>query len=124
MKRHSVLFFAVVLGLCRLAPSAFQAWSQEQPGAAAEQELQKLRKVLNLSPAQESQLEPILQAEIPKIEAIKNNPSLSGQEKVKQVQALQSQTGPQVKAILNPTQYKQWESIRQDEINQIKEEKK
>lgn len=124
MKRCIDLFAAMALASCVFVPGGLQvARAQREPAAAAEQELQQLRKVLNLSAAQESKLEPILQAEIPKMEAIKNNPSLSGQEKVKQARAVQSQTDPQVKAILNPTQYKQWESIRQREINAIKEEK-
>jgi len=124
MKRHIELLALSVLALSAFGSAALQvALAQGEPAAAAEHELQKLRKVLNLSAAQESKLVPILQAEIPKIEAIKNNPSLSGPEKAKQAQAVQSQTDPQVRAILNPAQYKQWESIRQNEINEIKEKK-
>ena len=121
MKSYTVWFAVLGFALCVFVSGALQvARAQGEPGAAADQELQKVRKVLGLSAAQESRLEPILQAEIPKIDAIKNNPSLSGQEKVEQVQAIQSQSDPQVKAILNPTQYKQWQSIRLDEANQLK----
>ena len=93
------------------------------PGAASEK-LEKLSQVLNLSPTQKSQLAPILEAEAPKLKAIKDNPSMPGREKKKQLKAIHSQADPQVKAILSPTQYQQWESIRKDEIDQVKEEAK
>jgi periplasmic protein CpxP/Spy len=128
MKRNVVFFAALALAGCVFVPGALHlARAQAQagePAAAAEQKLQQVSQVLNLSPTQKSQLEPILQAELPKLEAVKNNPSLSGREKKKQMKAIHNQTDPQVKAILNPTQYKQWESMRQNEINEIKEEKK
>ncbi len=90
------------------------------PGAASEK-LEKISQVLNLSPKQKSQLAPILEAEAPKLKAIKDNPSMPGREKKKQLKAIHSQADPQIKAILNPTQYQQWESIRKDEIEQVKE---
>jgi hypothetical protein len=125
MKLYTAMLAALVLASFGLVPGAVQvARAQGEPAAAAEQKLQQVSQVLNLSPTQKSQLEPILQAELPKLEAVKNNPSLSGREKKKQMKAIHSQADPQVKAILNPTQYKQWESMRQDEINEIKEEKK
>ncbi len=124
MKSYTVWFAALGIALCVFVSGALQvARAQGEPGAADDKELQKLRKPLGLSAAQESRLDPILQAEIPKIEAIKNNPSLSGQEKAEQAQAVQSQADPQVKAILNPTQYKQWQSIRLNEIDQLKNSK-
>ncbi|HET7871425.1 MAG TPA: hypothetical protein VFL42_02865 [Terriglobales bacterium] len=126
MKRQTALLAALVLGACIFVPGALQLARAQagEPGAEAEKKLQNISQVLNLSPTQKSQLEPILQAEIPKIQAIKNNPSLSGKEKKKQMKAIHSQADPQVKAILNPTQYKQWESMRQSEINEIKEQNK
>jgi hypothetical protein len=124
MKRYTVLVVALGFALCVLVPGALQVaraqGAQGEPAAAADKELQKLRTVLGLSAAQESRLDPILQAEIPKIEAIKNNPSLSGEEKVKQAQAVQAQADPQMKAILSSTQYQQWQNLRLDELNQLK----
>jgi hypothetical protein len=93
------------------------------PGAKPQEQgaekLQKLSQVLNLSPQQKSQLAPIIEAEAPKIKAIQENPSLSGKEKIKQLKHVHAQSDPLVKSILNPTQYKQWEQIRQDEIEQM-----
>jgi hypothetical protein len=82
--------------------------------------LQHLSQVLNLTPQQKSQLAPILEAEAPKIQSITHDPNLPPKEKVKQLQAVHEQSDPLVKNILTPTQYKMWEQIRKDELEQIK----
>lgn len=79
-----------------------------------------LSQVLGLTPQQKSQLAPIVEAETPKIEAIKQNPTLSPKEKLKQLQAVHSQTDPLVKNILNPNQYQMWQQIRKEELEKIK----
>jgi hypothetical protein len=81
---------------------------------------QAVAQILNLSPQQKSQLEPILQAEAPKVKAILTDPSLSPSEKKKQLKTVHSQTDPLVKSILNPTQYHQWETIRKNQLEQLK----
>lgn len=117
--KHRVLLSAA-LAVCSCVFLVFVPTAKsQQPGAAA-QKLQNLSQVLSLSPQQKSQLAPILEAEAPKLQAIKDNPSLSGKEKMKQLKSVHDQTDPLVKSILNPTQYKQWQTIRKDEIEQMK----
>jgi len=82
------------------------------------QKLQHLSQVLNLSPQQKGELLPILEQEGPKLEAIKNNPNMTGREKVMQLRAIHQQTDPQVKGILSPQQYQEWKTIRQHEVEQ------
>jgi hypothetical protein len=101
------------------------AKAQPQPpappqGTGAEEPFEKVAQVLNLSPQQRSQLQPILQAEGPKVRAISQDPNLSGAEKADKLKAIHKQTDPLVKSILNPTQYEQWQTIRKDEIEHIK----
>jgi periplasmic protein CpxP/Spy len=81
---------------------------------------QAVAQILNLSPQQKAQLEPILQAEAPKVKAILTDPSLSPSEKKKQLKTVHSQTDPLVKSILNPTQYNQWETIRKNQLKELK----
>src|SRR5215469_4323144 len=83
-----------------------------------EQKLQHLAQVLNLSAQQKGEMLPILQQEGPKLEAIKNNPNLTGAQKAMQLRAIHQQTDPQVKTILSPQQYQDWQTIRQHEIEQ------
>lgn len=115
------IFLSAALALCSCLLFVFVPTARSQgPSPAAAQKLQNLSQVLNLSPQQKSQLTPILEAEAPKVETIKNNPSLSGKDKVKQLKSVHDQADPLVKSILNPTQYKQWQTIRKDELDQIK----
>jgi len=88
-------------------------------GGGVAQQIQSLTQVLHLSPTQVTQLTPILQQELPKIATITKNPSLTGAQKAKQAQAVHGQTDPQVKSILNPTQYQQWQTIRNNEIENL-----
>jgi hypothetical protein len=116
MKHRLVPFGALVLfsfmSLLVLVPAA----SSQGPA----EKLQRLSQVLALTPQQKSQLAPIIEAEAPKVEAIKQDPNLSGKEKMKQLKAVHAQTDPLVKSILSPTQYQQWEQIRKDELEQMK----
>jgi hypothetical protein len=82
------------------------------------EKLQSLSQTLNLNSQQKVEMLPILKQEAPKLEAIKNNPSLTGPQKVMQLRAIHQQTDPQVKAILSPQQYKEWQTIRQHEIDE------
>jgi len=82
------------------------------------EKLQSLSQTLNLTSQQKVDMFPILKQEAPKLEAIKSNPNLTGAQKVMQLRAIHQQTDPQVKAILSPQQYKEWQTIRQHEIDE------
>jgi hypothetical protein len=67
---------------------------------------------LNLTPEQKVKILPILRDEVPKVNAIKNDNSLSKIQKVQQIRAIHQQTDPQMKAILSPAQYEKLKAIR------------
>jgi hypothetical protein len=90
--------------------------SAQDGGAAAK--LQALSQELKLTPKQKTEILPILKVEVPKIEAIKNNSSLSGLQKMKQLRAIHEESAPQMQKILSPAQYDQLQKIRQQEIQQ------
>lgn len=116
MKVRSIFLAEVVLVSCALLMLSNRSLAQ-----TPEEKLQRLSQVLGLSPQQKSQLLPVLQAEAPKLQAIKSNPSLSKRDKRKELKAIHDQADPQVKAILSPTQYQQWKEIRKQEIEEAKE---
>jgi len=93
--------------------------TQEPAPAPGEERAQALARVLNLSPQQKSQLAPILAAEKPKVEAIIQDPNLSPSEKKSMLEHVHWQTDPLVKSILNPTQYKQWQVIHNDKLENL-----
>jgi Spy/CpxP family protein refolding chaperone len=76
-------------------------------------------KQLHVTRKQAKQLMPILQAEEPQLQAIRNDRSLSGAEKLQRLQAVHERSDPQVKAILTPQQYQQLQVIRQQRRAQL-----
>ena len=127
MKQEIVLIGT--LGLCLVAFAAPGAPAQTQQSATptpAEKldKLEALSKQLNLTPDQKERLLPILKAEAPKMQAIKDNTSLTGMQKLQQIRALHQQTEPQVKAILSQQQFDQLQKIRQQEIEKMIEKKR
>jgi hypothetical protein len=80
---------------------------------ARQQRLMAIAKQLHVTRKQAKQLMPILQAEEPQLQAIRNDQSLSTAEKSQRFQAVHEQSDPQVKAILTPAQFQQLQAIRQ-----------
>ena len=101
---------ACILAFLILAPAA--------PGQnpKAEEKVIALAQQLKLTPQQDVEVLPILKAEAPKVEAIKNNPSLSGMQKMRQLHAIHSENAPQLQKILSPAQYQQLQVIREGDI--------
>jgi Spy/CpxP family protein refolding chaperone len=83
------------------------------------QRLKSVAQQLHLTRKQEKQLVPILQAEEPKLQAIKNDSSLSRAGKLQRLRAVHAESNPQVKAILTPAQYQQLQVIRQQRRAQL-----
>jgi periplasmic protein CpxP/Spy len=91
------------------------------PTSSAQTKAAKLEAIsqqLNLTPQQKAKVLPILADEAPKIEAIKNDTSLSKIQKMQQLRAIHQQTEPQMKAILSPEQYEKLKAIRQQAIQE------
>lgn len=118
MRNRALSFTAGLLWCCMsLAPLA--SLLAQTPA----EKLQSLSQTLNLTSQQKVEMLPILRQEAPKLEAIKSNSNLTGPQKVMQLRAIHQQTDPQVKAILSPQQYKEWQTIRQHEIEEAMQRK-
>jgi len=127
MKGEIVLIGTLVLCLVSFAAPAAPAQTQQSATPTPAEKLDKLEalsKQLNLTPDQKERLLPILKAEAPKMQAIKDNTSLTGMQKLQQIRALHQQTEPQVKAILSQQQFDQLQKIRQQEIEKMIEKKR
>jgi periplasmic protein CpxP/Spy len=108
MKNHTHLVISAlsIATLALLAPTSFA-----QKGGAMSK-AQAIAQQLNLTPQQKEKILPILVDEAPKVNAIKNDNSLSKVQKMQQVRAIHQQTDPQMKAILSPEQYQKLQQIR------------
>jgi Spy/CpxP family protein refolding chaperone len=80
--------------------------------------LEAISQQLNLTPQQKVKILPILRDELPKVQAIKTDNSLSRVQKAQQIRAIHQQTDPQMKAILTPEQYQKLKAIRQQAIKE------
>jgi periplasmic protein CpxP/Spy len=102
----SVTIFAL------LAPASFAQKGQAMSKAQA------MAQQLSLTPQQKEKILPILASDIPKVNAIKNDNSLSKTQKIQQLHAIHQQTDPQMKAILSPEQYQKLRQIRAQQIRE------
>ncbi len=112
MKNHiNLITAAVCVGTFVLLATVSPAQNQ-----AAMLKAQAISQQLNLTPQQKAKILPILVDEGPKVQAIKNNNSLSKMQKIQQIRAIHQQTDPQMKAILSPEQYQKLQGIRRQAI--------
>jgi len=105
------------IACCLLLAGVGLAGAQEPAASGGMQELEAISQQLNLSPEQKTQLMPILKEEMPKIQAIKSNTSLTGGEKLQQLREVHEQTDSQIKPILSADQYTKWQQIRQQQMH-------
>ena|ERR1043166_5835203 len=80
--------------------------------------VEAISQQLDLTPQQKLKILPILRDEAPKVEAIKNDNSLSKIQKIQRLRAIHQQTDPQMKAILSQEQYQKLKTIRQQTIRE------
>jgi hypothetical protein len=80
--------------------------------------VEAISQQLELTPQQKLKVLPILRDELPKVQAIKNDNSLSRVQKVQQIRAIHQQTDPQMKSVLSPEQYQKLKAIRQQAIRE------
>ncbi len=114
MKNHThFVIWALCVGLFAVLPQSTFA----QKGTAMSK-AQAIAQQLNLTPQQKEKVLPILIGEGPKVQAIKNDNSLSKIQKIQQLKAIHQQTDPQMKAILSPEQYQKLHTIRQQTIRE------
>ncbi len=85
--------------------------------------LQAISQQLSLTPEQKAKVLPILADEAPKIQAIRNDNSVSKIQKIQQIKAVHQQTDPQMKAILSPAQYEKLKTIRLQAIKEATEKR-
>ena len=112
MKNRVYLFTAA---LCSATFVLLASTSYAQKSGKLSQ-LEAISQQLELTPQQKAKILPILRDELPKVEAIKNENSLTRMQKAQQIRAIHQQTDPQMKAILTPEQYQKLKAIRQQTI--------
>ena len=119
--KHVAFIVAIAFSLVVSALAVPSLAAAQSPEAA--KKLEALAKQLNLSPEQKVKLLPILEAEGPKLKAIKADTTTPPMQKLEKIRAIHQESDPKVKAILTDAQYQQWQTIRQQEIREMVEKK-
>jgi periplasmic protein CpxP/Spy len=118
--KNRIYLFTAALCSATFVLLASTSYSQRAPAygqkPTAISKAEAISQQLNLTPQQKVKILPILRDEAPKVQAIKNDNSLSKIQKVQQIRAIHEQTDPQIKAILTPEQYQKLKAIRQQTI--------
>jgi periplasmic protein CpxP/Spy len=127
-KMKSKLFLALILSLAVSVPVWAQSSStdQNQPSGttqspewhgrrkmpSADQQLQHMTKVLNLSEDQQAKIKPILEDRQQKMSALMQDNSLSREDRRAKFREIGSSSHEQIRAILTPDQQKKMDEMR------------
>ena len=129
MKFHKTsLMVAALAGLLctiptgRAADTAAPAKEQEAPpagerGARQRDRVEQIAKQLDLTQAQKDQLKPILQKEGEKVRALRQDTSLTQEQRREKMKAIRDEIAPEIKKVLTAEQFTKWEKMRQERPN-------
>ena len=116
-KKTSIVAFALALLVSLTVPRivAQTGTSQVDPETRAkvQEKLQQISGELNLSDDQKQQLKPILQNEFQQLKAVKDDTSLSDDQKRSKVGEIRGNAKSQMSTILTPDQQKKLETMKE-----------
>jgi periplasmic protein CpxP/Spy len=143
-KHGSVVMTALLAALLGLGFGAGNAFSQDQPEApppasgqqsdqatgmgrhmghrhmpTVDDQIKHLTKKLNLSDDQQAKLKPILEDQRKQMEQIRNDSSLSREDRFSKMQELRQNSDTQVKSVLNDDQQKSFDNMRQEQRDRM-----
>ena len=83
-------------------------------------QLKHLSKKLNLSDDQQAKLKPILEDQRKQMDGIRNDSSLSREDRFSKMQELRQSSDTQIKSVLNDDQQKNFDKMREEQANRMK----
>jgi len=102
----------VLGGALSLLPIARAAQPQAAAGARIRERFEEMVTELKLSDDQQWKLREILQNQMEKAKEVQGDTNLSGEQKLKELNAIRGNFEPQLKEILRPEQVTKWEALR------------
>ena len=129
MKTLRIFAFSAALASAGTMLVAAQEQAPANPPAMAAQgehrqadpsrQVKHMAKQLNLSADQQSQLLPILTARRDQVQSLRNDSSLSNQDRRSKMQALRSDTDGKIRALLNEDQRKSYDQMQQQQHDRM-----
>ena len=92
-----------------------------QKGESAEQHLQMLSEKLNLTDDQKAKLKPILQDEMQQMKAVREDSSLSEDQKRAKMKSIHESLHDQINAVLTPEQQAKFKEMKHEQMEKHKE---
>ena len=148
-ERRSLVATAVLAALLSLGFAAGTAFGQDEPAApppppqtgqqpdqqpgpgmgkhgrrhmpTVDDQLKHLNKELKLSDDQQAKLKPILEDQRQQMDQVRNDSSLSRQDRFSKMQELRQSSDTQIKAVLNEDQQKSFDKMREEQANRMKQ---
>jgi Spy/CpxP family protein refolding chaperone len=105
-------FTLVVTGLRILAQESSSMAADPETRAKVQQRLQHLSSELNLSEDQKSKIQPILQSEAQQFKSVRDDSSLSPDQKQTKMQEIRDNCKSQIAPILTPDQQKKLATMK------------
>ncbi len=120
-----LLAYAAAPGLAQSSPSqsqptavaaqsdASQAPADTEARARVEARLQKLATELNLTDDQKNQLKPILQDEVKQLKTVRDDSSMSADQKKAKIAEIRQNSRSQMRSVLTPEQQKKLDAMKE-----------
>jgi protein CpxP len=119
--KKNLLFAAVIFTMLTGGTAVYAQMGQEQGAGqwghgqgqpmTVDQRLQNMTNQLNLSEAQQQQIKPILENEAKQMQGVREDSSLSQQDRRSKMMQIRQETAGQIKPILNADQQKQYDEM-------------
>jgi Spy/CpxP family protein refolding chaperone len=93
-----------------LTAEQLEKWQQRQ--TQAREGMEAAKKEWNLTDEQKAKLKAALQPQAEKFRALREDKSLTPQERMEKFKAMREELSPQIKEVLTPEQYEKWEKSR------------
>jgi periplasmic protein CpxP/Spy len=102
------------------APTPDKHVGMHHNAESADQHLQMLSEKLNLTDDQKAKLRPILQDQMQQMKAVREDSSLSQEEKRSKMKSIHESLHDQINAVLTPEQQAKFKQMRQEQMEKHK----
>ena len=119
--KNSILKLVAIFLFCAMAVAAqdLGGLAKQAQNLGGMDSLAGLAQKLHLTPQQIQQVLPILQKEVPQLQAIQNKAGLSNTQKIDQTKTVQKQSDSKLKGLLSAEQFKSLQGFRSLQQQQV-----
>jgi len=111
---------AVLALVAGMVGSANRAVAQTSPQDEIKERLQRLSDALNLSDEQKAKLKPILQDQVDQLRAVRDDASLTAEQKKTKAKQIHEAGKAKINEILTPEQREKWQKMKEEAAEENK----